>query len=239
MLERTPLGPVPRAPSTSRRAARGRTSSAGAQGSGAGSTRSSGRSSPSSRRRRERLRRGGERRAARPDPHRRGRGHLRPPHHPALRDRAGAAGRHARDADLPEAWNARVRDYLGIEVEDDAHGVLQDMHWAIGLVGYFPTYQLGNVISVQIWERGAPTSATSTSSSRAASSGRYASGCGARLPPRAQVRRRGDLRRITGARSTRSRTSSISKEVRLTASASSARGRSAASTRRTSRPSAT
>jgi carboxypeptidase Taq len=55
--------------------------------------------------------------------------------------------------DLPEAWNARVRDYLGIEVEDDAHGVLQDMHWAIGLVGYFPTYQLGNVISVQIWER--------------------------------------------------------------------------------------
>jgi carboxypeptidase Taq len=56
-------------------------------------------------------------------------------------------------ADLPEAWNARVRDYLGIEVVDDAHGVLQDMHWAIGLVGYFPTYQLGNVISVQIWER--------------------------------------------------------------------------------------
>lgn len=55
--------------------------------------------------------------------------------------------------DLPEAWNARVRDYLGIEVEDDAHGVLQDMHWSIGLVGYFPTYQLGNVISVQIWER--------------------------------------------------------------------------------------
>jgi carboxypeptidase Taq len=56
-------------------------------------------------------------------------------------------------ADLPEAWNARVRDYLGIEVEDDAHGVLQDMHWSIGLFGYFPTYQLGNVISVQIWER--------------------------------------------------------------------------------------
>jgi carboxypeptidase Taq len=56
-------------------------------------------------------------------------------------------------ADLPDAWNARVRDYLGIEVVDDAHGVLQDMHWAIGLVGYFPTYQLGNVISVQIWER--------------------------------------------------------------------------------------
>jgi carboxypeptidase Taq len=37
-------------------------------------------------------------------------------------------------------------------VPDDAHGVLQDMHWSIGLFGYFPTYQLGNVISVQIWD---------------------------------------------------------------------------------------
>jgi carboxypeptidase Taq len=54
--------------------------------------------------------------------------------------------------DLPEAWNARVKEYLGIDVPDDAHGVLQDMHWAIGLLGYFPTYQLGNIISVQIWE---------------------------------------------------------------------------------------
>jgi carboxypeptidase Taq len=46
-----------------------------------------------------------------------------------------------------------MKDYLGVDVPDDAHGVLQDMHWAIGLFGYFPTYQLGNVISVQIWER--------------------------------------------------------------------------------------
>jgi carboxypeptidase Taq len=56
-------------------------------------------------------------------------------------------------ADLPDAWNARVREYLGLEVPDDAHGVLQDMHWSIGLFGYFPTYQLGNVVSVQIWQR--------------------------------------------------------------------------------------
>ena len=56
-------------------------------------------------------------------------------------------------ADVPDAWNARVRDYLGLDVTDDAHGVLQDMHWAIGLFGYFPTYQLGNVVSVQIWRR--------------------------------------------------------------------------------------
>jgi carboxypeptidase Taq len=55
--------------------------------------------------------------------------------------------------DVPEAWNARMREYLGVTVPDDAHGALQDIHWALGLVGYFPTYQLGNVISVQIWRR--------------------------------------------------------------------------------------
>ena len=55
--------------------------------------------------------------------------------------------------DLPDAWNAAMKEYLGVDVPDDAHGVLQDMHWSIGLIGYFPTYQLGNVLSVQIWER--------------------------------------------------------------------------------------
>jgi carboxypeptidase Taq len=55
--------------------------------------------------------------------------------------------------DLPEVWNTRMKEYLGVDVPDDAHGVLQDMHWSIGLFGYFPTYQLGNVVSVQIWER--------------------------------------------------------------------------------------
>jgi carboxypeptidase Taq len=54
--------------------------------------------------------------------------------------------------DLPEIWNTRMKEYLGVDVTDDAHGVLQDMHWAIGLFGYFPTYQLGNVVSVQIWD---------------------------------------------------------------------------------------
>lgn len=56
-------------------------------------------------------------------------------------------------ADLPEAWNARMRDYLGVEVPDDARGVLQDVHWSAGLFGYFPTYALGNIISLQIWAR--------------------------------------------------------------------------------------
>jgi carboxypeptidase Taq len=56
-------------------------------------------------------------------------------------------------SDLPEVWNARMKESLGVDVPDDAHGVLQDMHWSTGLFGYFPTYQLGNVISVQIWDR--------------------------------------------------------------------------------------
>jgi carboxypeptidase Taq len=55
--------------------------------------------------------------------------------------------------DLPEAWNARYKEYLGIEVPDDAHGVLQDVHWAAGLIGYFPTYALGNLIAGQMFER--------------------------------------------------------------------------------------
>ena len=55
--------------------------------------------------------------------------------------------------DLPEAWNARMAEYLGIEVPDDARGVLQDVHWSGGAIGYFPTYSLGNVVSVQLWEQ--------------------------------------------------------------------------------------
>jgi carboxypeptidase Taq len=56
-------------------------------------------------------------------------------------------------ADLPDAWNARVEEYLGLDVPEDRLGVLQDVHWSGGGFGYFPTYQLGNVLSVQIWER--------------------------------------------------------------------------------------
>jgi carboxypeptidase Taq len=46
-----------------------------------------------------------------------------------------------------------MEEYLGVEVTDDAHGVLQDTHWSAGSLGYFPTYALGNVVSLQIWER--------------------------------------------------------------------------------------
>ena len=55
--------------------------------------------------------------------------------------------------DMPAAFNARIEEYLGITPPNDALGVLQDMHWAAGSMGYFPTYSLGNVMSVQIFER--------------------------------------------------------------------------------------
>jgi carboxypeptidase Taq len=54
--------------------------------------------------------------------------------------------------DLPEAWNARMRDYLGVTPPDDAKGVLQDVHWSFGGFGYFPTYALGNLVAAQLWE---------------------------------------------------------------------------------------
>ena len=54
--------------------------------------------------------------------------------------------------DLPAAWNARMRGDLGVEPPDDGHGVLQDIHWAAGLLGYFATYTLGNVIAAQLWK---------------------------------------------------------------------------------------
>ena len=56
-------------------------------------------------------------------------------------------------ADLPEIWNQRMQEYLGVEPPNDALGVLQDMHWAVGLIGYFSTYALGNVISAQLWDK--------------------------------------------------------------------------------------
>ena len=55
--------------------------------------------------------------------------------------------------DLPEAWNARFQEYLGIAPPDDSKGVLQDVHWSGGMIGYFPSYALGNLIGAQLWER--------------------------------------------------------------------------------------
>lgn len=53
--------------------------------------------------------------------------------------------------DLPEAWNQKYRDYLGITPDTDSVGCLQDVHWSAALIGYFPTYSMGNLLSYQIW----------------------------------------------------------------------------------------
>jgi carboxypeptidase Taq len=55
--------------------------------------------------------------------------------------------------DLPEVWNSKMQDYLGIVPPNNALGVLQDVHWSGGMLGYFSTYALGNIISAQLWER--------------------------------------------------------------------------------------
>jgi carboxypeptidase Taq len=57
--------------------------------------------------------------------------------------------------DLPDAWNERFERSFGIRPPDDRQGCLQDVHWSISLVGYFPTYTLGNVYAAQIHERAA------------------------------------------------------------------------------------
>ncbi len=51
----------------------------------------------------------------------------------------------------PEAWNAKFKEYLGLDVPNDRLGILQDTHWAAGLIGYFPTYTIGNLLSVQFY----------------------------------------------------------------------------------------
>ena len=52
--------------------------------------------------------------------------------------------------ELPEVWNQKYADYLGVKIQDDSEGVMQDTHWASGLYGYFPSYALGNLYSGQI-----------------------------------------------------------------------------------------
>lgn len=56
-------------------------------------------------------------------------------------------------AELPTAWNERMEQYLGIRPPDDARGVFQDTHWSCGLLGYFPTYALGNLYAAQFFHQ--------------------------------------------------------------------------------------
>jgi len=53
-------------------------------------------------------------------------------------------------SELPETWNQKYKEYLGVNIENDSEGVMQDTHWASGLYGYFPTYALGNIYSGQL-----------------------------------------------------------------------------------------
>lgn len=55
-------------------------------------------------------------------------------------------------ADVPDAWNAKYKHYLGLDVPDHRRGCLQDIHWSEGMVGYFPTYALGNLYSAQLFQ---------------------------------------------------------------------------------------
>jgi carboxypeptidase Taq len=54
--------------------------------------------------------------------------------------------------DLPGEWNKRFKSMFGLDVPDDRRGCLQDVHWSFGLIGYFPTYTLGNLYAAQLWE---------------------------------------------------------------------------------------
>jgi carboxypeptidase Taq len=54
-------------------------------------------------------------------------------------------------ADMPEAWNAKYEQYLGVRPSTDSEGCLQDVHWSMGSIGYFPTYSMGNILSYQFW----------------------------------------------------------------------------------------
>jgi carboxypeptidase Taq len=55
-------------------------------------------------------------------------------------------------ADVPAAWNAKMRELIGIAPPSDADGCLQDIHWSMGAFGYFPTYTLGNLYAAQLFE---------------------------------------------------------------------------------------
>lgn len=53
--------------------------------------------------------------------------------------------------DLPEVWNSKMKEFFDLEIENDAEGVLQDIHWSGGSFGYFPTYTLGNIYAAQLF----------------------------------------------------------------------------------------
>ena len=87
--------------------------------------------------------------------------------------------------DLPHAWNEGMHRMLGLDVPDDAQGVLQDVHWGAGLIGYFPTYTLGNLMAAQLWEALRTDLPDVDAELERASSGRCAPGCASACTPTA------------------------------------------------------
>ncbi len=91
-------------------------------------------------------------------------------------------------ADLPDAWNTRMEELVGVRPPNDRLGCLQDVHWSGGMFGYFPTYQLGNVLSAQIWERLVRPAGCIRAASSRARSARSTVAARAPLPARAEPR---------------------------------------------------
>ncbi len=56
-------------------------------------------------------------------------------------------------SEIPEAWNAKMKSYLGLEISSDVEGALQDIHWSQASFGYFPTYTLGSMYAAQLWDK--------------------------------------------------------------------------------------
>ena len=133
-------------------------------------------------------------------PRRGRRGHLRAAHRAALRARAGADRGHADGATICRRRGTRASsEYFGIKVPDDADGVLQDVHWSAGMIGYFPTYALGNLIAGQLWERAhadMPDLDDAAGRRRAVGAARMAAG--AHPPPRGEVHDRRAAAAATG-----------------------------------------
>ncbi len=93
-------------------------------------------------------------------------------------------------ADLPAAWNDKYEQYLGIRPATDSEGVLQDIHWSAGLVGYFPTYSLGNLYAAQFFAQAEADVGPLRRSLRGASSSPCWAGCARRSTCRASAIRR-------------------------------------------------
>ena len=109
-------------------------------------------------------------------------------------------------ADLPAEWNRRFEEYLGSRCRR-TRSASRTSHWSGGGFGYFPTYSLGNIVSVQIWEKVLSSCPTCRSSSSRASSGSCTSGCRPACTPGRKFTPQETLERVVGTPgSTRRRT---------------------------------